>query len=356
MTRLAIVTTTIRVPEVLADYVRGARTAGFDFRLYIVGDRKTPDLRDYAQRLGPEVRWISAASHGRWRTSAVLRWDCIMRRNIGFLEAAADGPFEFYLSLDDDNLPDPGYFETFASLLTRRHGHAVDATQGWFNYFRDADTDPPVTPHARGFPIRRRSQAEWSTRRCDVPAADVWAFQGLSRGDPDVDAFTHIATHVRIRRFAHQSLIARHAWSPINSQNTFLREPLLPLYLMFDQIGRFDDIVAGYLLQHYVYANGGWVHFGQPFTRQERGVRDWLRDFENEVEGHLTIERLLAHLQGKPVSGISAPEAMRRISAPSPQGPAFFERHRPLVDAWLADLERVGAGRWTVPMPESPAA
>ena len=124
---------------------------------------------------------------------------------------------------------------------------------------------------------------------------------------------------------------------------------MLPLFLMFDQIGRFDDILAGYILQHYVYRNGGWIHFGIPFTRQERGVRDFLRDFEHEVEGHLTIERLIEHIRSVPVEGLSAFEAMGHLFAPAPELPPFFERHRALAAAWLSDLDKIGGGRWIVP-------
>ena len=130
------------------------------------------------------------------------------------------------------------------------------------------------------------------------------------------------------------------AWCPINSQNTFLRADLVPLFLMFDQIGRFDDIIAGFILQHYVYENGGFVHFGAPFTNQERGVRDWMKDFEAEVEGHLTIEKVLEHVRSVPVRGVPPSEALKRIFADAPADPPFFIRHRPLVEAWLADLAR----------------
>lgn len=349
MTRVAIVTTTINVPTVLAAYVADARAAGLDFRLYIVGDRKTPDLSDFARKLGPEVRWIPADDHDKWSTSRALRWNCIMRRNIGFLEAAAEGPYDFYLSLDDDNAPDEGYFRTFLSLLAGPFPDEVDAPDGWFNYFQNAETQPPVIPFARGFPIRERAHAAWEARPCHVPPERVWAFQGLSWGDPDADAFTHITTRVRVMRFACSSVVAQDVWSPINSQNTFVRERVLPLFLMFDQIGRFDDICAGYILQRYVYGNGGWIHFGVPFTRQERGARDWLRDFAHEVEGHLTIEAILAHLRAVPVEGLSAFEAMAHLFECPPDAPPFFARHKPLVTAWLSDLDRIGGGRWIVP-------
>lgn len=346
MTRVAIVTTTIRVPEVMSHYVADAREAGLDFALYIVGDRKTPDLADFARKLGPEARWLPPAEHERWTTSGILRWNCIMRRNIGFLAAAAEGPFDFYLSLDDDNVPDPGYFKTFLGLLSRPAPDEVDAPDGWFNYFQNAETQPNVIPFPRGFPVRKRAQAAWEARSAAIEPSAIWAFQGLSWGDPDADAFTHIVSHVRVKRFATSSVVALDAWSPINSQNTFVRERVLPLFLMFDQIGRFDDILAGYLLQRYVYANAAAIHFGVPFTRQERGVRDWLRDFEHEVEGHLTIEALLDHIRKTPVEGLSAMDAMRRFFSEAPGAPAFFDRHRPLVYAWLADLEKIGGGRW----------
>ena len=77
MTRIAIVTTTIGVPEVLPRYLESALAAGVEARVYIVGDRKTPDLAEFAQGLGPGVRWIPHDRHDRWKTSAVLFQEAI---------------------------------------------------------------------------------------------------------------------------------------------------------------------------------------------------------------------------------------------------------------------------------------
>jgi hypothetical protein len=240
--------------------------------------------------------------------------------------------------LDDDNEPQDGFFETFVRIATVPVRRRVRAEGRWFNYFQDAEVSPAVTPYPRGFPIRERSNARWHADAADIASSDVWVFQGLSCGDPDVDAFVHIAAHPRVHRFTELSVAARGAWSPINSQNTFVRSHCLPLFLMYDRIGRFDDIVAGLILQHYVYSNGAYVHFGAPITRQDRGERDWLCDFEREVEGTLTIDAILNHIDSVDVTGVSPTEALRRTFAHRDGMPSFFERHRPLVDAWLSDL------------------
>jgi hypothetical protein len=336
--RIAIVTTTINTPEVLSRFCRSARSGGLDWRLYVVGDRKTPDLESFVRELGPHAVWIPHTEHDRWRTSAVLRWDCIQRRSIGFLAAAADGPWDFYLSVDDDNEPDEEYFETFARIASEPVRRRIRPEHEWFNYFQGAEVSPPIVPFPRGFPLSKRTQATWQVEPADVACEQVWAYQGLSYGDPDVDALTHIVAGPRVQRFEALSAVACGAWSPINSQNTFVRGRCLPLYLMFDQVGRFDDVIAGFLLQHYIYENDAFVHFGVPFTRQERGLRDFLHDFEREVEGILSIDAILAHIRSVNVKGMSAADAMLATFAPRENQPAFFVRHRPLVEAWLADL------------------
>lgn len=349
MTRIAIATTTIFTPSVLASFVKDARDAKVDFRLYIAGDRKTPDLSGLAKELGPETKWIPASAQNRWKTSGVLRWNCIQRRNIAFLEAWAEGPFDFYLSIDDDNAPQESYFRDFLALASTPARSRVHPAGTWFNYFQGASIDPKLTIFARGYPIHERNEdrgkGDWSTAPAEISPERIAAFQGLSLGDPDADAFTHIVAHPRVHEFAFRSAVSQGAWSPINSQNTFVREAFLPLFPMFDRIGRFDDIMAGYLLQHFAYENGGAIHFGAPFTRQERGKRDWLRDMGMEMEGHATCEQVLARIREIPCKGLTPHRWMKKLFLDAPPAPEFFPRHAPLVAAWLEDLDAGLANR-----------
>ena len=78
-----------------------------DWKLIIVGDKKTPheeykefDLKnDNVQYMTPKYQ------EDNWKEmSDLLGWNCIQRRNVGYLEALKQGG-DIIASIDDDNIP-----------------------------------------------------------------------------------------------------------------------------------------------------------------------------------------------------------------------------------------------------------
>ncbi len=100
--RVAVVTTTIHVPRFLGEVVRNAEINGHgdQLSLIVVGDRKTPPevgafLDDLAKKGPAEVTYLDVAAQRRllrrWPSlDLFLRYDCIQRRNVGYLQAAID--------------------------------------------------------------------------------------------------------------------------------------------------------------------------------------------------------------------------------------------------------------------------
>src|SRR5258708_1600797 len=101
--RVALVTTTIHVPRCLDAYLENAARYGHAAQtcVVVIGDRKTPAetgpyLVDLARKFGNRIAYLDVPAQKallrRWPTlDIVVRYDCIQRRNVGYLQAALDG-------------------------------------------------------------------------------------------------------------------------------------------------------------------------------------------------------------------------------------------------------------------------
>src|SRR4051812_43808511 len=101
--KIALVTTTIHIPYCLENYLANAERNGHLDRtsVIVVGDRKTPpSIRDYLIKLGrcfpSPINYLDIEAQGpflrRWPgLDQALRYNCIQRRNIGYLQAALEG-------------------------------------------------------------------------------------------------------------------------------------------------------------------------------------------------------------------------------------------------------------------------
>ncbi|WP_136656375.1 hypothetical protein [Nitratireductor sp. XY-223] len=268
MNRKFIVSTTINGPtEAIRRF-----DALADWTLIVVGDHKTPPdyhlesgiylSPDDQEKLAPEL-------------SRLIGWNCIQRRNLGFVLALDEGA-DIVATVDDDNIP---YDHWGTGLLV---GNTVPIR----TYLTgDGCFDPiGVTEHAhlwhRGFPLqllagRDYTQYEIREIRVDVQA-DFWD------GDPDIDAVCRME-HAPDIAFDERSFpFAADATSPFNSQNTFLTADALRRYFMVPFVGRMDDIWAAYHLQSLGYR----VAYARSSVRQERNPQDLTRNMVDEFIGY----------------------------------------------------------------------
>lgn len=282
-----IVTTTINPPT---EAVR--RFAAMpEWELVVVGDLKTPP--DY--RLSRGLYMTPADQEGLDKPlSDAIGWNCIQRRNFGLLKAWELGA-DVVAVVDDDNIPKPGWGE---SLLL---GREVEANL----YATDLPVFDPVgaTNHSalwhRGYPLQLLARRRYDDRRRGTVRADVQA--DFWDGDPDIDAVCRME-HAPVCAFDPQCFpIASAAWSPFNSQNTFLTRRVLPHYFLFPHIGRMDDIWASY----YVQARGFRVVYGAASVVQERNAHDLTRDFREERLGYEQNLALVHDLARDPASILS---------------------------------------------------
>jgi hypothetical protein len=293
--RTALITTTIQQPKVLALYAKYAATLPDGFQIFIAGDLKTPDLSG-----GPWVYLKPEDQQANWKTSRVLPWNSITRRNIALLEALKWGA-ELIVSVDDDNIPvNPDYFDHFEYVMGRPfNGLRAACNTGWF------DVGQMVFPTAshRGFPAEKAGTVAVSP----VVGADIGVAAGIVLGDPDIAAVTRITTHPTVHVVSEVLragvVIDASAWTVFNTQNTAVLRRFAPALLCCPQFGRFDDIFASLVCQRMMRHCGHYVHFGHPFVIQERNQHDLIQDLKAEIWGmeHVVhLAEVLDHIVSLP--------------------------------------------------------
>lgn len=199
----------------------------------------------------------------------------MQRRNFALLYAYDMGA-NVVAIVDDDNIP---YDNWGTDLMI---GRVVETKY----YHSDLDAFDPVGatnyPYLwhRGFPLQLLSKRDYSRFRYVPIIPDVQA--DFWNGNPDIDAICRM-------QYAPECVfrdkcfpIASNAFSPFNSQNTFISGRLLKDYFLFPRIGRMDDIWASY----YVQAKGACVVYGKPSVYQQRNPHNLIHDMKQEYLGY----------------------------------------------------------------------
>jgi hypothetical protein len=331
--KVALVTTTIYVPRCLTAYLENAQTHGHlaQAELIVVGDRKTPPetagfLADLGRRFDIRVTYLDVQAQQklmrRWPTlDLFVRYNCIQRRNVGYLQAALNGA-EVIIALDDDNfVTDDDYIGHHLVVGRRVTVPVVRHPSGWWNVCQRLTCDPPRRFYHRGYP---KSRQDWSIDGSQLETTGVRAVvnAGLWLKNPDVDATTNIEEPIHVTRMepvAGQSMcaLAPGTWCPFNSQNTAFDISVLPamyLVVMLDpvrgyRIGRLDDIWMSYFLRAIADQRGDAVLYGPPLVVQDRNPHNFVRDLSEELAGYILTEKLVEYLRDFQTSEASYQEA-----------------------------------------------
>ncbi|MBN2473990.1 MAG: hypothetical protein JXB62_05250 [Pirellulales bacterium] len=318
---VAVVTTTIRVPRFLADVIENAERYGHGERLMliVVGDRRTPpEVTEYVADL--DRRHATVAVHldvptqqrllRRWPAlDLFVRYHCIQRRNVGYLQAVLDGA-EVIISVDDDNfMTDDDFIGHHLAVGRQVEVPVVSHPSGWWNVCQRLVSDPPRRFYHRGYP---KSRQDWRTGDHAVRPANVRviANAGLWLGVPDVDATAHIEEPIHVTALApidgrRACGLAPGTWCPMSSENAAFDASALPaMYLPVMQdlirghsIGRMDDIWMSYFLRAIADGRGETVLYGPPLVVQKRNPHNHVADLAAELPGYLLTERLIEYLR-----------------------------------------------------------
>ena len=278
-----IVTTTINSPtEAILRFSKMR-----DWQLVIVLDKKTPENFEVASA---HILTVEKQEYLFPDVSELLGWNCIQRRNIGYLYALYMGA-TVIATVDDDNIPGNGWGENL--ILENANIKEFLCNQEVF--------DPiSVTNHGnlwhRGYPlelVHERTIPSYTYNELEISIqADFW------NGDPDIDA---IAREIWKPECVFEDEVfpyTSNKVSPFNSQNTFLRRSVFPDYFLFPFVGRMDDIWASY----YVQSKGFRVCYNKASVVQIRNQHTFYKDFENEIVGYLNNLQLVRSILQNPES------------------------------------------------------
>ncbi len=317
MSDTALVTTTINVPHLLADYARDARTHGRNVKMYVAGDRKTAQqaaevCSDVEHETGIDCEYMDCSSQDAFlrswpRFAAHLPWDCVQRRNVAILKAAADGS-QVVSTIDDDNfVEEKDYFGVHEIVGQQTVLDEFGKPGEWFNVCSFLDEASGRQFFARGYGMQARiahaseeQQPASASRRIAVNA-------GLWLGDPDIDASTRLSAPVCAVAYRREAnfLVAPGCWTPFNSQNTALARAVLPAYFLSPFVGRFDDILASFIVKRIADHLNEGIAFGRPLVRQERNEHDLLKDLALENFGMKITDAFVQALQDAALSSSS---------------------------------------------------
>ncbi len=310
MPSIALITTTIHVPEALHGYARDAREHGRTIKIYVAGDRATnAEAPDYCARLardtGVECEYLGVAAQEAFLSPwpelrAHLPWNCIQRRNVAVLKAVCDGA-DVVVTIDDDNfIAEQDYFRHCAAAGGRQTLPAYGKAGEWFNVCRFLTTANNYQFVPRGYGMAARAGLDDGSApvACAPMSLPLAVVAGFWLGDPDIDAATRLAHPVEVVRYRldHNFFLAPGARGPFNSQNTILARAVLPAYFLSPNVGRYDDIFASFIVKRIADHLGWGVSFGRPLVRQERNEHDLLHDFDLERAGMCLVDSLAADL------------------------------------------------------------
>jgi hypothetical protein len=312
--KIVLITTTVRVPNVLRLY----RKLGPDVDFIVAGDHKSPhaEIEALAEELG-KTRYLHPSAQAPWYVSSALGWNTIARRNIALLEAMAWSDTDVIVTVDDDNIPMGDFFgdirRAFETPHTGLKAFLDPRAQAYFQYgvFDPGSLLlPPV--RQRGVPetdVHTASSHQF-TYTVDQPVGVV---QGMCLGDPDIPAYLRFASRPVVPAVAEplQNGVVfvprQSAFTIFNTQSTAFLRRLAPAMFCPPRIGRYDDIIASIVTQKLMQEHDLAVRFGKPFVWQYRNTQSIPRNIQDELWGYKNFTAVVARINEFNLHGLDKP-------------------------------------------------
>jgi hypothetical protein len=258
-----------------------------DWKLIVVGDKKTPHeeyiKNDKIIYLTPEYQEVKYKD-----LSDLIGWNCIQRRNLGYIEAFKRGA-NIIATIDDDNIP----YDNWGSELFLNKETMCDIyypTDSSIHVWDPFSATNYNNLWHRGYPINliHTKNNVNKVHKTIIPTiqADFW------NGDPDIDAIERMIYSPNCKFDNSVFPFSGDVISPFNSQNTFFTRDSIKNFYLFPHVGRMDDIWGSF----YAQAKGEIIIYNKPTVEQERNQHNYLTDFSKEIEGYLHNEKLINDL------------------------------------------------------------
>ena len=280
-----IVTTTINKPTVALKRFMKL----LDWKMIVVGDLKTPH-KYYKNK--KNILYLSPLDQEKisLKLSNLIGWNCIQRRNFGYLLAYNLGA-DIVATIDDDNIP----YKNWGRIISLNREVLVD-----YYLSKNIAFDPLSIFKTkdkiwhRGFPLQLLNLQPFYQKKKKYIKVSVQA--NLWNNNPDIDAINRMVLKKENFNFSKCNKFSSNQFLPFNSQNTLLGRNVLKNYFLFPHIGRMDDIWASY----YVQALGHKVLFDKATVYQKRNYHNNYDDFKKELIGYKNNLNLILSLKNNP--------------------------------------------------------
>ena len=280
-----IVTTTINNPTLA---IRKFSKLS-NWKLIIVGDKKTPQKKFENIK---NIIYLSPKDQIKIdkELSNLIGWNCIQRRNFGYIYALSLGA-DYIATIDDDNIPYKfwGKIDINEKITARRYVNKSIC----FDPLSIFKFDEKYWH--RGYPLQLIQNSEVIKKYLNVKnnfdiQANLWDL------NPDIDAINRISLRNENVKFKNKFYYFSNTISPFNSQNTILNKDVMKNYFLFPFVGRMDDIWASF----YVQSIGHKVVYGPSTVYQKRNLHNLYSDIMGEIIGYKNNLNLIKSLSQNP--------------------------------------------------------
>jgi len=257
-------------------------------------------------------------------------FDCIQRRNIGYLYAIKELCPDAIIAVDDDNFPECGWVAGHTGSLGMGTHQLLPKPANIVDLLlrmRCRHHSNCANVAHRGNTFKQTMAMGENSGACSEGFVDVAVNAGMWIGDPDINAYDrilHPGVSAQKRRRIPSGFVVRAQdwWHPFNSQNTatdrrlFCALCLVPMKVEINGrvIGRYDDIWQSYICQRIMAHHNLATRFGTPHVEQKRNDHDVLVDLCEEYTGMISTDGLLDTLQNIKLYSSSVVENMYEIA------------------------------------------
>ena len=302
-----IVTKNINAPTVAIQ--KYASMNGWE--LVVVGDQKTPN--DYEV----DGTYLSPKDQNKlgFNVSRIIPWNCIQRRNLGFLYAIREGA-DIIATVDDDNIPLENWGQKTKYIGDNTYVPMVLNGDLVVDPLYNTIHDSSVKLWHRGYPIQLLEQRKEQTLSMSS-LVDSAVVSGLWNGEPDIDAIARISSgpqELYPTMVCTAFAVGGRVFSPYNTQNTIFTREVAPCMALPPFVGRMDDIWASYLTERVMFELGKTVVYTEPTVFQRRNEHDATVDMMNELLGYRLSLKLLNELNRVKVESGSVLDMYRQVS------------------------------------------
>jgi hypothetical protein len=280
--KIVLVTTTINQPTVATLKFCALVEQNENWHMVVIGDTKTPhDLYRQLEQRHKNFIYLSPDEQYKLypELSNIIGWNCIQRRNIGFVYAINELDADIVATIDDDNIPYENWGKNIYVNTTVLVDHYINNNHVYFDPF--SVTNQKQYWH-RGYPVQHIKTKNDITFTNKI-SMDVLVQADFWDGDPDVDAICRL-TNNPIVKFDKFDMFCTNQIAPFNSQNTFLSKKIIQEYAVLPYLGRMDDIWGGYML--YQTHTEPFILFHPATVYQERNIQCPIKNLENEIIGY----------------------------------------------------------------------